>query len=694
MNKVSKTKNEIVISLESGMIIHIRCTGKRVFGIGRVRLGDLELRRTDIMLVPILQSEDGIAYKEFLLRRIENKEGKTILHINAIGHPADFLNRQDSFKFALAVTSHPDGEHVVDTMQWIFESVVQEIDGIEYSGMAYQFKLFSKTQHFIWLMERGSWELGKMQKKIYSVAQRSGSTPYEIQVTKATVYDTSEVFVNKGVEQLCWQMMPRFAGSPAFDFQFNTDALLLMYYERPGYIGALQHKKKGDDFITHIDRHQFALTKSPTHPRKFILVDHQPGRVSLTEGRNRWTAAFDFVVEKMRAYYGYKQDPVEPTFSGTIWDSWLDKDPSKLREILNWIPKLKQYGVKTLFMVPLWVCDTSLLLKKINIPMTGGRGNLCIPWRYEAAPELGGEKLIREICDHLHKNGMKGLIWIGHWLDIDSPLAIGHPEWKVYNNDGSPFTGGPPMNSVMSMNTDFRKYVLKQYLGFKKRTGLDGFFLDSYHNLVFSPINYGVLDKAPQVDAVIDYQVRLQKAGAQMLIESQGIFGVSLNWFHPGKEKFKRKGAFEDFFGQEYTLKNMLPCIKAEWIRDGIITDDFIYRTTACGSPIRIEIDFQYPAPIEFPDYAYTGRLGAVNQEYNQVHEYMQKRRLLESDRGVEWTNSKDDAVVLFAFKVFTFPARDDVYDVTVGKTVSVSNGKFRTEKYHTYRIQHSGNHI
>jgi hypothetical protein len=278
-------------------------------------------------------------------------------------------------------------------------------------------------------------------------------------------------------------------------------------------------------------------------------------------------------------------------------------------------------------------------------------------------------------------------MWIGHWLDVDSPLYAQHPEWRVYSNDGSVFNGGVPQIGIMSLNSGFKQYMLKQLIGVKQRTGLDGFFMDSYHNLVFSPINHRSPDKAPQVEALLDYQVQLQKAGVQFHIETQGIFGVSLNWFHLRRDKFRRKGGVEDFFGQEYTLKNMLPCIKSEWLRDGLVTDDFLYRATACGSPLRVEADLPYPRAVAFPDYAYTRRLGDVNKEYNQVCACMGKRRLLEADRGVEWTNRRNNTVVLFAYKPFDYPAQGKVHDVTAGHPIDTRNGSFRTKKYHTYLI-------
>jgi hypothetical protein len=684
MDTVTQLTDDIALELSSGITIHLVCENGSVRGIGRVHLGDLELRRGDILLAPVFQSEAGIAYRELRLVGIDAQETRTVVHLAAIGTPGELQETVDVFRIPQVVLPQPYEEQIADPLQLILEPVTQEIDGVLYRGFSYQFTLTSSTQQFTTLLERGTWELDRLERPLYTVAQRTGSTPFEVRVTEETAFDTSERFTNHGTDVLCWQMMTRYAGAPAFDFQFNDRASLLMYYDRPSYVTALQQSAAGERSIAHLDRHRFALSAEATHPKKYVLANLASEGLTLTEGRNRWSAAFDVVVPHLRAYYGYQQDVMDPCYSAPLWDSWLLRDPQSPRKILDWIPKLDAYGVKTLLLAPLWVCDTSLDVGGHEIAKTFGQGNICLPWRYEIAPEFGGEALLKEICDAAHAHGIKVLIWIGAWVDIDAPLYKEHPEWAVRTPAGEPFSGDYLGFSVMSYNTPFKAWLLEQILGVKARVGLDGFFLDSYHNLQFQPISYADPLRAPQMDALIDYQVQLQQAGSKLLIETQGIFGISLNWFHPSALPFRRKGGLELLRGQEYTLKNMQPCVNNKWLSEGMIPEDFLYRATACGSPLRIEMDHQYPEPIEFPDGIFAGMLERVNHEYNRVCPYMQKRCLLEDDQGVEWTNSTDATKVLFAFADFAYPATGKVDDVTSGRTFTCE-GSLQAEQFHTY---------
>ncbi|HUT10474.1 MAG TPA: putative glycoside hydrolase [Thermoguttaceae bacterium] len=685
MNESKPRNEERILTLSSGISIHLVCEGERVLGIGRVRSGALELRAQDVLLAPVIQSEAGIAYREFRLKEIAASPDRVVVHLDAIGEPGEFLDVVDVFRNPHVVLPRPRTMRIVDPMQWIFEAATQDIDGVTFRGFRYQFLLTSATQQFTSLLERGTWELGELQHPVYVVAQRSSSMPYEIRVTEDAAYDTSEVFTCDGKDSLCWQMMTRYAGAPAFDFQFNSAACLLMYYERPTYVAALQQKVAGQRFIAHIDRHRFAASGTATHPKKLILLRQEPSGISLTEGRNRWSAAFDAVVKKLRDFFGYQQDAMDPCYSGVIW-SWPPREPKKDSEIVAWLPKLEMAGVKTLFLGPMWVCDTSLKMGGSDIPMSGGQGNICCPWRYEIAPEFGGEAHLKKICDEAHRRGIRVLTWMGRWVDTDAPLCKEHPEWLLRTATGDIFNGGYPTFAVMCLNTPFKQWLLDQLLGTMKRTGLDGFFLDSYHNLFFQPINYADPAKTPQMEALIDLQVQLQRAGAKIMIETQGIFGISLNWFAPASMPFHRKGGLEGVYGQEYTLKNMHPCINSTWLTQGLIPDAFLYRATACGSPIRVETEHGYPEPIRFPDQAYAGMLGRVNREYNRVHTLMEKRRLLEDDLGVEWTNGSDDRKVLFAFADFPCATAGRVEDITSGRTFA-SVRVFSAERFHTYVV-------
>ena len=623
------------------------------------------------------------------MRQAGARGDRVKLVLRARAREAAEVEWQDHFNHEYV--TRPRAEAGLGSAEFIWEvgTYSQEVYGKQVPGFYYRYRLEAEAE-FHCFLETGTWEIDRLEKPVTVMAQRAGSVPWESRVGKRDGFYTHEAqdcgAANSPLQQreglappgetILWQLMPRAAGSQTFDFQATREGWLAVYNPEPGYIQAGQRKAAGEETIAHLERHYFPRRRGVDSGKKVVLAWFPEGGVKLEQARDDWSDVYDTVNGLWRAHYGYPEDTPTTAYSPTMWADVLTAEPLAYRRVLEMIPRLAEYGVKRIFPGIWW---------KMHFTEQVADNTICSVLEYVKSDKYGGNALLKEICDCAHQHGMEVYVWVLGAVSRLSPMHAGHPDWICYDRNGQPTAGlFHPLLYCMDYNSGWADYFAETLLGLREECGFDGLFVDSYHNLNFQPLNYFDPALRSNMPGLIAWQTRLREAGLGFMIETQGIFGVSLNWLDRGLLKTEAQAGVEHSF-----YKNMV-CLKTPGLLDGTMDEAFCYRATANHAPVRLETDFSTPEELVFPEEAWTGFLARINHDYLAVSDRMIRRTTLARDRGVEWRDERRErALALWSYADFSYPVAPgvQVYDVTAGEAVAVKRGRAAVRRFHTYRL-------
>ncbi len=687
-----RTKQKLSVRLPNGFKLNFRLRDGFLLGLSAVRYQGRDLRNPAYLLRPYLQSIDGLAYNDWELRRVQAGRQSVKIVMRARPSQAAELEWQDAFNHEFVPS--PRAEQALASAEFVWEvgTYLQEVYGKQVPGFYYRYRLKTDSE-FHCFIETGTWEIDRLAKPVTVIAQRAGSVPWESRVGKRDGFytheaqdcgeDNSPLQQREGVappgETVLWQMMPRAAGSQTFDFQAARKGWIAVYNPVPGYIQACQRKAAGEETLAHLERHYFPRREGVDSGKKVVLAWFPEGRTTPEQVRDDWSDIYDTVNNLWRAHYGYPEDTPTTAYSPTMWAEVLTAEPLAYRRVLDMIPRLAEHGVKRLFTGIWW---------KMHFTEQVADNAICHVLEYVKSDKYGGNALLREICDKAHEHGMEVFVWVLGAVSRLSPMHHGHPDWVCYDRNGQPTAGlFHPTLYCMDYNSGWADYFAETILGLRDECGFDGLFVDSYHNLSFQPINYHDPRLRTNMPGLIAWQKRLREAGLGFMTETQGIFGVSLNWLDRGRLKTEAQTGVEHTF-----YKNMV-CVKTPWMESGRIDEAFCYRAAANNGPMRVETDFNALEEVVFPDEAWTGFLARINHDYLNVRDRMIRRTTLRRDRGVEWRDDRRERPLsLWSFADFSYPVAPGVriYDVTAGEEVPVKRGKAAVQRFHTYRLDAS----
>lgn len=688
---VDRGSDAIAIKLANGFDVCFKLDEGCIRGIGAVRYRGRDLRNDDYLIHPSLQSIDGLTYSRFRLVDIESADGVVWVRTEVVPTDSPEVLWQDPFNHECVTMPRPDSALAPVEMVWEIGEYNEEIYGKTVPGFYYSFELKSDAD-FHSFIEQGTWEIGRLSEPVTVIAQRAGGCPYDCRVGVDDYFHTSEsgdtkivglnpvIWQREGItadgEVMMWQMMPRGSGSQTFDFQATSDGWIAVYDPTAGYVLALQRTESGMPAIAHLERYYFERRKGVARGKKVVLAHFPEGGVSVEQMRDDWSDVYDTVNDLWRSHYGYVEDEIDTCYSPTMWNAVLDAEPLAYKRVLDMIPKLASYGVKRLYHGIWW---KSFFTEKI------GSQDICCIIDFVNSEKYGGDELFQEIVDKAHEYGMEVFTWILSAVARRSPMHQGHPDWVCIDRNSFPTaTIGHPDLYIMDFNSGWGEYYGDLVIAMKEKFGIDGVFLDSYHNLLYQPINYADPKIRTNVPGLLAWQVRMQKAGLKFMIETNGIYGGSLNWLERGVIKAEGNAGVEHAY-----YKNML-CVKTPWILNGLIDESLCYRSTANNAPVRTESDFATLDQVELPEQVYEGFLARINRDYRAVRDRMIRRRTLSGDRGVEWMDDKRTQVLaLYSFtdSPYVVPQGMRMHDVTEGCEVPTTDGNAQLMKFHTYKM-------
>lgn len=259
---------------------------------------------------------------------------------------------------------------------------------------------------------------------------------------------------------------------------------------------------------------------------------------------NLWLAAYDHVRQHFRQKYGIKRTYPRPT--------------AMLRYNFTYLNELRHYADT---FVPL---AKELGIKRIDC------GVHCVADLF--FPLHGGIDALRYLCDKAHAAGIEVMLYSGAtWMYGEHPSmgflpdapAYHGPDWFVWESKDGPVKryaeGGTEYQTRdgvvrrvvrLSLRSGWYQYSLDQYAEIKKRTGVDGVWLDSW-TWPNQDVNYAEPTPKPAVVEAMQYVADLQKLGYTVLVEGQSPAALESFWY--------RQESYAPLQGNEFSLSGMSP---------------------------------------------------------------------------------------------------------------------------------------
>jgi len=529
-----------------------------------------------------------------------------------------------------------------DRLDWIYQPVERTIAGRSYVGFAYRYVLRGGTEKITEIADRATWELG--------------GSPIGVTVIGQNAYGVDNVFPITPTETYCGGGGARFAGGDGLDYQAAPEGALTMFYDEP--IPCVRTYRRGSQaYIQYRDSVPFAGVGTARTPLKCVLFCRRGDH-------DEWTRLHDYVYGRHAAFWGIRQQTPMPIMN--CWMHWRDlakEGDQVLYHIADRVaPELEKLGFKVLAVHSVW-----------------GRGG-CSLDVIEPGEKFGGLEALKYLCRKAAEHGMIVQAWAptAHMWQ-HSPLVEQHPDWLIEGPEGRPpTTYCYPEIRGLSFRAGWGDYALGQWRRIREETGLGSLWLDSYSNFTHGITCADRRVCLQQAEGLFRFHARLSQMGYRLYAESSGTLGITacgLPVANPDSANPKGPEA-----ASQYRLSHYV----GEGAGTRVLLDgDYYYRLLANKAPCML----YWPEFVKMPQAH--AKIARANHDYNEVVDGMQFRHTLSQDRGVEWSNTRDDARILFSYRKasYTRPGLVAAYDVTAGQPVALTGGGFVAEPQHTYRL-------
>jgi len=586
--QVIETSETLTVLLTNGVRLRLRRQGEKVSGLEEVSLNGVNFRNPQAPpAAPLIETVEGGKYVACLYRG------------HAVGERGDVTIK----------TVLQDATGGLDDLDWIFAPHEVKVDNLSYRGFAVSYKFRSGSNHVLRIVDRATWELG--------------GTPIGLTVVDQDTYADQNAFLITENSPYCSGSGVRFVAGECLDYQFAPEGALFAYFEKPCFV---RYQRIGTpEFVLLNDSHQFAATSTATTTAKHILFA-ESGNL------DRWLQARDFVYSRARQHAGIAKDTPLPI--ANVWTDWrelakIGKKNYYQKIIDDYLPTLAKLG-----------------LKRIMIHETWEHGG-CSPSDLKINSAFGGEPSLKKLCDAAKVHGMEVIAWNGPGhLWSNAPLLKEHPEFLLKGRGNEPPTtySWPDVTGV-DLSGPWFDYAIDKLRGIRERTGLGGFWLDSYINFTHNVKCATRELEIKQADSLARFHSRIHQLGYVTYTEASSNFGIKSNglpvsgldspapnW--PAAEEFADTSPYAGEWKEGMELR----------LAEGLMQGDRYFRYIANKC-----IPFIYWR--RFRDHSsWIEKTGAANKAYNAVVQFMDKRKLLPEDKGVLWTSDDGKVEVVFAF--------------------------------------------
>ncbi len=558
------------IDVSRDVRVQLLLDGKRLLGIGEVRIGGVAIRSAKVPLRPDFSTPDAVHYQDFVLKKTVTRDGAVTLRTTALGRPEVLSNDlMDEYDFNIAFPRIRGVQE--DSLDWKLSPRELELDGQRYVGFSLGFEFKSKANEIHRFLVAGTWEIGgnAVGNTIYHQSQ-VGEPVYTAAIgTHYTTACLKRLDLWHSPMGYSYQFSPRWASMQPFDFQSAKEGVLLGYWKDMHSVKSLIHKNPGEDVIFVIDEYDFELTRHADVPAKQILFSASPSGKPRRKHEvvNMWTRAMEHTGDIIRGFYGIKPsvplaDPVlenRPLHRGKVHidreelakgpqDDWLwreengrfyfmlDGEKVESHDLLRWtadktLPLMHEKGIKRMYSHTVHESDFTALAFAYHA-QTGWHGDLycssvCGSHRYVPAEFYGGWTAWRYFASEARRLGISLGHWIGFHLTPRAPILREHPEYLVKHAHTKHFGGGYGHQCICAIN--WRSGARDWFLNDLRRwfdEGLEWLWFDSWPNLACLSCNYE--DRmAPMQAETPKILAELQKIGYKWFgFEGTSPFGV------------------------------------------------------------------------------------------------------------------------------------------------------------------------
>ncbi len=623
--QVTDTQVRIGLPGQVGLVMPLR--NRRLVGVTEVSCAGRLLRNPQAPpLAPLVQTDPPRAWDECVLQSAQSEGEQVVVH--------SLLRTADGASARL---------------DWIFAPDRTVLGGKSMTGLTYSYRFSGDGLKVLRIMDRATWELDGNPMGV-----RVGREMHELGPDST----------------YCLEGNYRFASADSFDYQTSALGTMVCFPER--YCTTLLCRAATPEFIIWQDTYLFPELAEAQTTTRHVLFSPEPG------GPDHWAAVRDEHYARLRHQLGAPPEvPLQPAAMILGWgyhegvgEVRMDPQAKPTRpEYYRWVadnavPVLAEMGFKRLMIV---------------LGMA--------PWNWDE-PDINTldpdyEEAFKYLCDAAESRGVDIIAWYGTAQNLDkSPVWEQHPEFVI------PGPGGGRARTYFSpwgwpgyLPASFADFTLERLADARKRTGLNGLWMDSYadasHLLDTSPFSLSV----HQADALLPWQARIEAAGLYTYCEgSPHAIGYpsSGGWsLHEDPTRFRPEIWYKmaPYLQQASGPK---PTALARFLADP--QQRWYYRMLANRCcPI---LDMGHFGN----DSTAMELIARANRDFNAVSELMTRRRLLPG--GVEW--SADAGGAVFAFEKMSYRVPQDmvVRDVTAGRELRPHQGEVTIEAYHTCRIE------
>lgn len=692
----SRTKKTSQSTFKNGVVIETIMSGDEFLGLGRISIGDVDIRSPRRPMFVEITTPDGIRLQNY--RLIDQKVTDDSIELT---FTADQIN-DGLMEWMLHTVRNrrnlsdwtEEAKPAKDTtLKLILKSLTREIGGRTWQGFTYQYIYHSDTLPIYRILDRGTWEIGGdiVGNEFW---MRSGVVPSKVKFGGKDDFYSSEWYL-PGIENPnIFQFHPLQTTLQGFTFTTSPRGTLITWPNEVKHINSLFEKESGKSELVHYHEHCGDLENElKTAP---VEVLWSADALTEVQAANAYEAVKDLIYDTLHANAGLKRERV--TTYGVI-EEWQIPDMDKY--INQAMPAFIDAELKTVFLPN--ECENAMNVYGVS--------NMCCNIDYKIA-ETVGEDNMRRFCKKANDAGIVVEMWGNTAIsslaemfsyDKEKPtdrlkrLSVKGSVMEVVQKAQMPWIRNasnaieadhyaPRFCALNMRDPDIYAYWMKCWKKLHDDIGIRGIFLDSSFNMTSNKFHH-----VQNMDAV-------RKGGATLDQLD------NLGYYRPAKEP--AKGIFSQYpahismirdmqaMGYHYTgedigvfgvhrsgpgVKMRLDCMyiwtdciamfdSQEIRRLGFEPLDILFKGLAYRMAWFVFWDFKKEKLVPSLDNDDSFPTFDFFKAYNKVEPYLYDREILENESGVLY--HKGNTYVLWAFSDFRhhLPKSAAVKNVLSGK--------------------------
>lgn len=657
-----------------GCRFEVLATGETFQGLGRVWIGETQVRSGRLPLRPYTQSFSSLELTELQLGEVSESADEIRLSFKAFFHPLQTKLLRDHSFDPIHYTGDWDSDPSVASarLDLVLRPAKDSFNGVAFDGFSYSYEYNGDEVPLFFLLDKASWELDGDIVGATAYSQSSCSAPVAT-FDANTSWTTEGLVPVEGIANVMTHNLPRWASHGSFDFQFKGDSTLIGVFERVELIRSIIQRDAGRPELKCFDKYIFdEAARFATVPKK-ILLNTAPKTV--VDQQNLWTWIHCGVEDRARAEFGLREEFIHPRTVQNFWVNFTVEDYHR-----DLIPATEAIGCREVFVDNL---KKSAMTERAPMPGVFN-WNMCCGHEYEISPLLGGNEGVKKFVEDCKAKDIRVVSWTNNDQALSSPVNNSERDdkgWFVLLEDTRQKYGGAyaGVMSVLDMSSQGAlDYFVDAHIDIKEKTGLNWYLYDSFYNLAFMPVSYRDGHPRTMWRGLLESVKRLQDADVHFLIESFGPFGAPQHG-HPSS----------------YNFHTIFICYKVGLGNDystvPVATEDFV------GHPDDASAHFYMLAhmaggviPLHKDkvrvDELWTAEHKRALRDYHENLHAMKKRYLQEDGKSVLWHDAHGKRATLWNFVDREVALQGAIRDETNGKSLA-SLEKYPLQAGHVYSI-------